>query len=118
MGDVVKHIPKDDLCPFCKKKESTLLCDMPVNTVITHARGSGFKSYTMTCDKKICTECTTKVNGFDFCPDCVKRIKITPKGGKEGWRIDFYPVESGLIMANGYKDIYMVSGREDISYGE
>lgn len=26
--------------------------------------------------------------------------------------------ESGLIMANGYKDIYMVSGREDISYGE
>lgn len=20
MGDVVKHIPKDDLCPFCKKK--------------------------------------------------------------------------------------------------
>lgn len=79
MGDVVKHIPKDDLCPFCKKKESTLLCDMPVNTVITHARGSGFKSYTMTCDKKICTECTTRVNGFDFCPDCVKRIKITPK---------------------------------------
>jgi len=27
-------------------------------------------------------------------------------------------VESGLIMANGYKDIYMVSGREDIFYGE
>nr|DAL55571.1 MAG TPA_asm: putative cytoplasmic protein [Caudoviricetes sp.] len=37
----------------------------------------------MTCDRKICTECTTRVNMFDFCPDCVRKIKITPKGVKE-----------------------------------
>lgn len=90
MGDVVKHISKENLCPFCKKREATLLCDMPHSTIVTHARGSGFKSYTMTCDKKICTECTTRVNGFDFCPDCVKKIKITPEGVKESeveaWR--------------------------------
>lgn len=83
MGDIVKHIPKEDLCPFCKKRKATLLCDMPHSTIVTHARGSGFKSYTVTCDKKICTECTTRVNGFDFCPECVRTIKTTTKGVKE-----------------------------------
>ena len=34
MGDVVKHISKDDLCPFCKKTKATLLCDMPHSTVV------------------------------------------------------------------------------------
>lgn len=86
MGDVVKYILKDDLCPFCKKTKATLLCDMPHSTVVTHARGSGFKSYIMTCDKKICTECTTRVNGFDFCPDCMKVIKSAPQGVKESER--------------------------------
>jgi hypothetical protein len=86
MGDVVKHISKDDLCPFCKKRKATLMCDMPHSTVVTHARCSGFKSYIMTCDKKICTECTTRVNGFDFCPDCMKVIKSAPQGVKESER--------------------------------
>lgn len=71
---------KDKICPFCRKREATLLCDMPVNKVIRHARGYGFDSHILTCDKMICTECTTRVNGFDFCPDCVKTIKITQKG--------------------------------------
>lgn len=80
MGDTIKNIPKEDLCSFCGKRKSTLLCDMPVDMISIHAGGSGFRSHLITCDKKICTECTTRVNGFDFCPDCVQRIKITPKG--------------------------------------
>lgn len=71
---------EDKICPFCGKREAKLLCDMPVNKVIRHARGDCFYSHIMTCDKMICTECTTRVNGFDFCPDCVKMIKITQKG--------------------------------------
>lgn len=83
MGDIVKHIPKKDLCPFCRKRKATLLCDMPHSTIVAHAKENGFKSYTVTCDKKICTECTTRVNGFDFCPECVRTIKTTTKGVKE-----------------------------------
>ena len=75
MGDVIKHISKENLCLFCKKREATLLCDMPHSTIVTHARGSGFESRIITCDRRICTECATRVNGFDFCPECIKKIK-------------------------------------------
>lgn len=80
MNKVVEFIPEDDLCQFCRKRKATLLCDMPRGKIIGHARGNGFDSHIMTCDRRICTECTTRVNGFDFCPDCVKMIKITQKG--------------------------------------
>lgn len=82
MGDQTIQIARDNICPFCGKKEATLLCDMPSDTIVRHTRGKGFDAFTVTCDKKICTECTTRVRGFDFCPDCVKMVKMTPKGIK------------------------------------
>jgi hypothetical protein len=30
MGDVVKHISKDDLCPFCKKTKATFILSIPM----------------------------------------------------------------------------------------
>nr|DAE65405.1 MAG TPA: putative tRNA pseudouridine synthase [Caudoviricetes sp.]DAV52688.1 MAG TPA: putative tRNA pseudouridine synthase B-Protein complex, Box H/ACA, snoRNP.95A [Caudoviricetes sp.] len=36
----------------------------------------------MTCDKPICDDCTTRVNGFDFCPDCIQKIKNAKRGLK------------------------------------
>ena len=82
MNKVVEFIPEDDLCQFCRKRKATLLCDMPHSTIVTHARGSGFESRIITCDRRICTECTTRVNGFDFCPECIKKIKTAQKGVK------------------------------------
>lgn len=82
MGDAIKFIPKEDRCQFCNK-ESTLLCDMPAMQIVTHARKLGFNSKVLTCDKRICTSCTTRVNNFDFCPDCVQKIKTTKKGVSE-----------------------------------
>jgi hypothetical protein len=43
---------------------------------------------------------------------------VAERNGEKGWKIDIYSVESGKITANGCRDISMVSGREDISYGE
>lgn len=79
MGDTTKFALEEDKCQFCGK-EATLLCDMPKMTIVSHARGAGFARHTLTCDKKMCTACTTRVNNFDFCPDCVRAIKIAPKG--------------------------------------
>lgn len=82
MNKVVEFIPEDDLCQFCRKRKATLLCDMPHSTIVRHARGSEFESRIITCDRRICTECTTRVNGFDFCPECIKKIKTAQKGVK------------------------------------
>ena len=81
MNKVVEFIPKDDLCQFCWKRKATLLCDMPRGKNIIHAKELEFKSRIITCDRRICTECTTRVNGFDFCPECIKKIK-TAQGDK------------------------------------
>ena len=119
MVEVIKHIPKDELCQFCKKRKATLLCDMPHSTITRHARGRGFESYTMTCDKKICTRCTTHINGFDFCPDCVRKIKATSKGMRESeeWADSEYaeppvdwgkvPVDTPILVRHGEKDTWI-----------
>lgn len=73
-----KIIPKAERCDFCNNK-ATLLCDMPVNEICTSI---DFKSYVITCDKKICKNCTTRVNEFDYCPDCVRKIETARKGLK------------------------------------
>lgn len=78
----VKYIPKKDRCQFCGR-ESTLLCDMPAGKVVSHARGLGFNSTVLTCDKKICVKCATRVNGYDFCPECVQKIRDARKGVEE-----------------------------------
>lgn len=79
MNEPIKMTPKGDACRFCGKT-ATLLCDMNVGKVISHARGAGFGSHIITCDKKICPECTTRINGFDYCPDCIIKIKVAQKG--------------------------------------
>ena len=74
--EVTRIIPKKERCAFCHR-EATLLCDMPVAEVCTSI---DFKSYVQTCDKNLCEKCTTRVGAFDFCPDCVRKIKTAKKG--------------------------------------
>ena len=82
MGEVIEFIPPVPLaerCSICRDlhKKAEFLCDMPIGIT---ANTIDFKKRTLTCDKKLCRKCTTQVNGFDFCPDCVKQIKLTHKG--------------------------------------
>lgn len=65
-----------DRCRFCNNK-ATLLCDMPVAKIKSTVPEL---NYTATCDKKICADCATRINQFDFCPDCVEKIKNTKRG--------------------------------------
>lgn len=74
--EVTRIIPKKERCAFCHR-EATLLCDMPVAEVCTSI---DFKSYVQTCDKNLCEKCTTRVGAFDFCTDCVRKIKTAKKG--------------------------------------
>jgi hypothetical protein len=84
MKKIIEFIPEEDRCQFCRKRKATLLCDMPRGKIIApYARNLGFENHIMTCDRRICTECTTRVNGFDLCPNCVKKIKMAQKGVKD-----------------------------------
>lgn len=48
--------PRRKLCPFCRKRQATQLCDFPV--------GKG-----KTCDRPICKECAVVVDpDRDHCP--------------------------------------------------
>lgn len=75
----IPAVPIEQRCLICgnPRKKAEFLCDMPIakiwNTI-------DFNRAIMTCDKKLCRDCTTQVNGFDFCPDCIKKIKLTTKG--------------------------------------
>ncbi len=75
----IPAIPIEQRCSVCGslKDKAEFLCDMPIaktwNTIV-------FNRAIQTCDKKLCRKCTTQVNGFDFCPDCIKKIKLTTKG--------------------------------------
>lgn len=74
--EVTRIIPKRVRCNFCHS-EATLLCDMPETEIITSAN---FKSYVTTCDKNLCTKCTTRIGVFDYCPDCIQKIKTAKQG--------------------------------------
>lgn len=74
----IKKIVPSERCAFCHKK-AKWLCDTPIGTV---TRSSDFASHVLTCDKPICDDCTTRVNGFDFCPDCIQKIKNAKRGLK------------------------------------
>lgn len=75
----IPAVPIEERCSFCGslRVKAEFLCDMPVakiwNTI-------DFNRAIKTCDKKLCRKCTTQINGFDFCPDCIKKIKLTMKG--------------------------------------
>ena len=67
-------------CTFCNQNEATQLCDMPRMTIVSHARGKGFERHVLTCDKHLCVKCATHFNGFEFCPDCIGKLKKVMKG--------------------------------------
>lgn len=77
---ITKIIPADERCDFCKRREATLMCDVPVMKVASHAKDVGFDSHIITCDRKLCENCTTRVYGFDYYPDCIQKIKTARKG--------------------------------------
>lgn len=71
MQEIKTIVPASERCAFCHRR-SNWLCDMPRGTVTA---SFDFVTRTLTCDKPICDDCTTRVNGFDFCPDCIQKIK-------------------------------------------
>lgn len=76
---VGRIIPKKQRCEFCHR-EATLLCDMPVGEVISSV---DLQPRVQTCDENLCEYCATRIGAFDFCPDCVMKIKTARKGVKE-----------------------------------
>lgn len=79
----IPAVPIEQRCSVCGnlRAKAEFLCDMPIGIT---ANTIDFKKRTLTCDKKLCRKCTTQVNGFDFCPDCIKKIKLTTKGANNG----------------------------------
>ncbi len=75
----VPPVPIEERCDFCGdlKTKAEFFCDMPVMKIQTT---EDFETCIFTCDKKLCRKCTTRINGFDFCPDCIRKIKSTIKG--------------------------------------
>ncbi|WP_409229177.1 hypothetical protein [Gudongella sp. SC589] len=84
MGDVIevgKFVP----CDICKRRQATLLCDMPImiNKSLHRKKPDGttdyensFKEYTQTCDREICEKCAIEVNsGIHFCKICYSKLK-------------------------------------------
>jgi len=67
----------EERCQFCGKREATKLCDKVIGeTRAIDMEGPGvISSGLMTCDKKICDKCATHIDGADYCPECVQKIK-------------------------------------------
>ena len=89
MSEIIKFIqpvPLEERCSFCGslKQKAEFLCDMPIGTTFPISTGRfmkiDFKKRILTCDKLLCRNCTTQVNGFDFCPNCIKEIKLKTRG--------------------------------------
>jgi len=77
MGTVIeigKFIP----CEICKKRQATLLCDMPlmrVKNMHMPNKKDSFKEYTVTCDKAICDKCAKDMgNGIHICKTCLEKF--------------------------------------------
>lgn len=70
-------------CPFCKKNESTQLCDFVVDygsTIFCSPRNGGIiPAHPETCDNQICKECAIQYNSHEFCPSCNELHKYIKK---------------------------------------
>lgn len=97
MGDVVQF-EVQTLCPFCKRRAATRLCDAPMQRIRfcghpplsemrQHGHFLGPMERLTSCDRPMCAECASEIApDVDFCPDCMRRIvKKYHAGGKE-WR--------------------------------
>lgn len=76
MGKIIQ-IPKE-ICEECKKREATRLCDYDIGYNID-LEGRG-KIKRVTCDKKLCVECTTKINNKDYCKKHIEALKQELRG--------------------------------------
>lgn len=78
-------IPENERCEFCKEK-ATLLCDAIVGQYCGHPPmemikdpfGNPYKrlkdtNMYVTCDRKLCEKCTTKIRMMDICPFCINK---------------------------------------------
>lgn len=61
------------LCEECKIREATRLCDYDIGYNID-LEGRG-KVKRVTCDKKLCIKCATKINNKDYCKKHIKALK-------------------------------------------
>lgn len=71
----VIRLPKKR-CQFCGR-EATLMCDKVKGeyTRFDYPEPGAVTSGLLTCDKKICKKCATHIDGADYCPDCIKKIR-------------------------------------------
>lgn len=76
MGKIIQ-IPKE-ICEECKKREATRLCDYDIGYNID-LEGRG-KIKRVTCDKKLCVECATKINNKDYCKEHIEALKQELRG--------------------------------------
>lgn len=73
MGDVSIFVPKAELCQVCHKRPATRLCDVILGeaTYFDLPKRGEFSKETLTCDKKICDQCSIKINeNTDICRHC------------------------------------------------
>lgn len=61
------------ICEECKRREATRLCDYDIGYNIDLA-GRG-KVKRVTCDKKLCVKCATKINNKDYCKKHIEALK-------------------------------------------
>lgn len=63
-------------CKFCGRP-ATKLCDKVKGTsVAIDKEGPGVISHHIHhCDNLICDRCTTQIDGADYCPDCIRKLK-------------------------------------------
>ncbi|MTI61850.1 MAG: hypothetical protein FH762_18030 [Firmicutes bacterium] len=76
MDQKVIELP-ENRCHFCGRREATLLCDKVKGEIrAIDLGGPGVLSNgVVTCDKPICRECATHIDGADYCPDCIEILK-------------------------------------------
>lgn len=70
--DKIVQLPQI-ICEECYKREATRLCDYDIGYSID-LEGRG-KVKRVTCDKKLCAECATKINNKDYCKEHIKALK-------------------------------------------
>lgn len=70
--DKIIQIPKV-ICEECRKREATRLCDYNIGYNID-LEGLGRRKR-ITCDKKLCTKCASRINNKDYCKEHTKALK-------------------------------------------